>query len=275
MKIFEKDELRPLLELNNSMMSYTFLFIWGQIFFAYYLFIKCPYLLPLIWFFVASRQHALAALAHEAVHGLLAPNKIINNFLGRYLAAFPILVSLSRYQAIHLLHHRKLFSTEDPDRPIYERYPVNQKRWVKYLTRDITARTFLKNFLYFAPLPKIFYPQGKDPINHYPYQNDAFQFFFFQFGLHLFFFWQGKLLYLFLFWWAPYLTLLQVLLRIRGALEHGAIKNKNDELQNTCTVTDKNWVLFFMAPLGLNFHLEHHLYPIIPWYNLNHVHQKL
>ena len=33
------------------------------------------------------------------------------------------------------------------------------------------------------------------------------------------------------------------------------------------------FVSFFMC--NLNYHIEHHLYPAVPWYNLRHVHRLL
>ena len=48
---------------------------------------------------------------------------------------------------------------------------------------------------------------------------------------------------------------------------------EGDAILKTRTVTSNPLVSFLM--LNLNYHLEHHLFPAIPWYNLPRVHQLL
>jgi fatty acid desaturase len=59
---------------------------------------------------------------------------------------------------------------------------------------------------------------------------------------------------------------------LRGLAEHGLTTGGN-ELTDTRTVTTHPTLAFMMC--NINFHLEHHLYPGIPWYNLPKLHALL
>lgn len=242
-----------------------FLFLnWGMIAGAFALYLKFNTLwaLPLFALFIASRQHALAAFAHEAAHSTLSSHRGLNDFLGRYLAAFPIGVSLRRYRAIHLLHHKKVHTSEDPDRPIYKRYPIEKKQFLKTLLKDFRGGTIFKNLAYFAPLLS---PE-KDRVKAYPHQSERKALLIYWVSVLTLSLLLGKFSLVFLLWFLPYATILQVLLRIRGAWEHGNV-------DDTRTVVLNPFLEFFLAPFGLGYHLEHHLYPTIPYYNLPKVHK--
>ena len=59
---------------------------------------------------------------------------------------------------------------------------------------------------------------------------------------------------------------------IRGIAEHGMTTGGN-EMTDTRTVAT-NPVLSFLI-CNINYHIEHHLYPGVPWYNLPKVHKIL
>ena len=90
--------------------------------------------------------------------------------------------------------------------------------------------------------------------------------------LLLFFFIFGKPWLYFFLWLLPLMTWLQFFLRIRGIAEHSGYKpNENQAL---CSRTVVNpWQTFFVAPHNVNYHIEHHLYVGIPFYNLPKAHR--
>jgi fatty acid desaturase len=77
-----------------------------------------------------------------------------------------------------------------------------------------------------------------------------------------------------LYWFVPYLTWLQLISRIRSIAEHYALAYDHPLRQTRSTSTNLCEKLFF-APLNLNYHLEHHLYPSVPFYNLAKLHENL
>ena len=90
---------------------------------------------------------------------------------------------------------------------------------------------------------------------------------------------QGLLTYLAL-WTLPLLTTLQPILRLRAICEHGAVTDLSSPL--TAARTNRTWgslanwaARLFLFPHHVNYHLEHHLYPAVPHYNLPRLHRLL
>ena len=48
-----------------------------------------------------------------------------------------------------------------------------------------------------------------------------------------------------------------------------------DDFTHTRTTLSSNFVRYFIAPLNVNYHLEHHLFMFCPWYNLPKAHEML
>ncbi len=63
--------------------------------------------------------------------------------------------------------------------------------------------------------------------------------------------------------------------RLRNIGEHAAVPDDNDRLRNTRTIEASWWERAFIAPYGVNYHLEHHLVVNAPWYNLKQAHEML
>lgn len=75
---------------------------------------------------LASRQHALAVLMHEAYHGNLGSDKMRSTFLGRWFCAFPLAISFDASREYHLLHHKHLNTSLD----VYWIATKNRSDWV-------------------------------------------------------------------------------------------------------------------------------------------------
>lgn len=59
-------------------------------------------------------QHAMLNVVHEASHFSLLRNRAHNDFLGDWLFAVPIGLTVRRYRAVHDLHHQALATEDDP-----------------------------------------------------------------------------------------------------------------------------------------------------------------
>ena len=77
-----------------------------------------------------------------------------------------------------------------------------------------------------------------------------------------------------LLWWVPKLTIFSLFYRLRNIAEHANTSGK-DDFSNTRTTLSSKWFKYFIAPLNVNYHLEHHLFMFCPWYNLPRAHQIL
>jgi fatty acid desaturase len=83
------------------------------------------------------------------------------------------------------------------------------------------------------------------------------------------------ILYLFIYWLLPFATILQVMFFTRAAFEHGAIPDSQDRFRNTRTYLGRPIMVWLVAPLNVHYHLEHHLYPAVPFFRLPKLHKAL
>ena len=114
------------------------------------------WLYPLAAILIANRLLALSLLCHEGLHGNLSPNKKWNDFMGRYLCAFPCLISFSKYRRLHVLHHSSVGSDHwDPDRYLYNFFPTNLKIYLSQQVHQLFSGKTSWNFiLYYTEIPE-------------------------------------------------------------------------------------------------------------------------
>jgi fatty acid desaturase len=77
-----------------------------------------------------------------------------------------------------------------------------------------------------------------------------------------------------LLWVVPFFTVVPVLVRIRSIAEHFALPGEH-ELNVTRNTLCPLWEQVCIAPHGINYHLDHHLFPSVPYYNLPRLHRLL
>jgi fatty acid desaturase len=232
---------------------------------------------------IAARQHALMVLTHEGIHKRLSRSLWVNDWLARLTMAFPVFTSLSKWRFIHLYHHQAPHTADDPDRAIYARYPLERRKFLRVLLRDLSGLNVPATLKYFMDVPfvaRAFNRRflGEDRVTQYRNVSDMRAFWIF---------WAvgcggGVLIggmrfavILLLYWLIPYCTLTQVFFRIRGAIEHGNVPDPRNPYRQTRTYFLNPILGFFFAPKHVNYHLEHHLYPSIPFYYLPRVHAVL
>jgi len=66
---------------------------------------------------------------------------------------------------------------------------------------------------------------------------------------------------------------INTMVNIRGMSQHTLLEHASDTVRGTRTILTSPLVRFFMC--NENFHLEHHLYPGVPWHHLPEVHAAL
>jgi fatty acid desaturase len=93
-------------------------------------------------------------------------------------------------------------------------------------------------------------------------------------GLFALAWYAGRPLMYLVMWWLPLITILQVYLRIRGITEHAGYQAGPDQKALSRTVINPIETFFF-SPNSVNYHIEHHAYPSVPFYNLHKVHGLL
>ena len=236
---------------------------------------------------IARQQLALAILMHDGAHRRLFKSANVNDLVCQFLCAGPLFFSMHSYQKLHLKHHRDPLAPDDPDFSLIGGYPISKRSFYRKLLRDISGVSyfkFIRYFIYMARKPRasahlnIKSEKGHAELN----AQGAGE----KFGLtailssilfsnflifSLFWYLDFKLGY-FLFWFLPAVTALQVLLRIRGVAEHAGYQQELDQRLNARTLLP-SWQTFLFAPHNVNYHIEHHIYPSVPYYRLRKLHQ--
>ena len=196
---------------------------------------------------VGSRQHALAVMMHEAAHGNLCRSRRLNDWLGQYLCASPLIIaSLRHYRARHRLHHTKLNSVQDPDWYLKAtdsewRYPTSNidlllrlarvaaGGGVAYLVRaQLLTKSKRKSGVHFSAGMVTYLSLACVLIT----------------SLHA---WAT----IALLWLVPLVTIMPLCERVRSVAEHFGLKHTCD-LNATRSVRASWFSLFFFAPHHVN-----------------------
>lgn len=261
------------------------LFSWIAIFVSITAAEQWPSVYPLAILVIANRIFALFLLSHEAVHVLLTPHRALNDFVGRYLCAFPIGVSFQQWRSKHLLHHRFLGSGLDLDLPIYSEL---FRTWPSFLRLFFSGKVSLILLIYFTPLDhilnrfgfKIPYLSALANLTENDRQvigfgkNDFLGYFLFHSVVAACIVSQGAAWSFFLYWIIPHLFV-QFYFPIWSHLQHGAIFNDPQFDRRSRSISSPLWLMPFIMPVNVRFHLEHHLYPFIPHYRLASVAKRV
>lgn len=282
-------EIRALTTRSDRLGLRALLLTWASIAACFALVAWHPrwWTIALALVFLGGRQLALSILMHDAAHRSLFRSRRLNLVLGEWLCAAPIWTSLERYRAHHLQHHAHTNDPRDPDLGLVAPFPVTPASMARKFTRDLLGLTGLRRVVallaidfgfleYTASAELVRIDQrgrsltevlGCGLRNFGPVllSNVAL-------GLMLRAAGHGEL---YLLWVVAYLTSFSLLLRIRSMAEHACTDATTDPFFNTRT-TQAGWLArLTVAPLAVNFHLEHHLLPTVPLYSLPRMHHLL
>lgn len=234
---------------------------------------------------VATRQHAMFVLAHEAAHYRLLSNRRWNDIVGRWLGRVNG-ISMCSYRVVHRLHHNHLYGPEDPDIALHGGYPRGRAYLLRKLATDLLGLTAGKTFRYFFGDPAANAVAGMrvrplndtSPALRSAALHDRWGVLAWQAGVPAFLLVMagpvGLLKYAAL-WLLPLTTVLQALLRLRAIAEHGAPLGTGSCLVAARTNLAGPIARFLLFPHHVNYHIEHHLYPAVPQYHLPALHDEL
>lgn len=216
---------------------------------------------------IGARQRALASLLHESCHKTLMKNRSLNDFVGRWLAGFPIFQSHRAYVRSHvLLHHSFLGDAQrDPDYINYLESGLFEVRdRLDFLLRFVFRTALLLNvgsYLKYLGAHRLkgLASERSEWIGLLAVQAIL---------ATLFTFAAGPFGYL-VFWIVPFLTSFQVIGWFSEIAEHYPLMRTAD---STLTITRNRfptWVERLVIGMhGDNYHLVHHLHAGVPFWNL-------
>jgi fatty acid desaturase len=225
-----------------------------------------PWWLGVVAFVLMGPMHArFAILMHEAAHKLLFTNKRVNDFVGRWLIAYPALVPIELYRRSHFAHHRDEFGPDEPDILFYNGYPCEPADLRRRLLRDAIGLSGWKNFkvLVLATTKPASRALASRIVGVQIVLAVAM-------GLATQTWWAY-----FVFWWLPWMTQWRLLNRLRAIAEHGGMRRSDDRRLTTHNVEQHLLARFWFVPYNTGWHLAHHVDMGVPWHNLPAYHKEL
>ena len=273
----DKNRLKQLSRRSNIAGVWLTLHCWGVIILAGALFAIFPHPLTFIvaYIIICGRQLGMAILMHDAAHGVLFKNKAVNDFVGRYVLAFPIGLDNASYRKYHLQHHLHTQQSDDPDLGLSAAFPTSRASLRRKFTRDMLGITAFK--LRAAQIRMAFQKQGKsEDIGDHGFEVP---------GIIGPLFLNGALLaacalagvwwLYFALWLLPLMTGFQLVLRIRNIAEHAMTSHDKDPLRHARTTYAGLLERIIVAPYWVHYHIEHHAYMYVPCWQLKALHREM
>lgn len=220
---------------------------------------------------LGGRQLGLSVLMHECGHRSLFKRAGLNDFIGQWLCALPVMNDMPSYAKGHLVHHQKAGTHDDPDLVNYQSYPVSRASFKRKVIRDLTGQTGFKLLSFIARGAAGGMSREK---------RDSAKPFRQQLLVQLVLFSVLSLCgmpWAYVLWVVAYMTSFMLFIRLRQIAEHAAVPDLYDldPRKNTRTVVARWWERLLIAPNGVNYHMEHHFMASVPCYRLRALHDFL
>ncbi|HUS65902.1 MAG TPA: fatty acid desaturase family protein [Kofleriaceae bacterium] len=288
-EVLSVEEMKRLTRRSDGAGAWAILSTWGVIAFTLAALARWPHPLSfaLAVVILGGRQLALAILMHEAAHRTLFERRAWNEHLADWLCARPIWNDVHRYREHHLRHHAHTGTDRDPDLALVEPFPTTRRALGRKLARDLVGLSGLKRI--FGTLLMDFEVIGytvSPAVKRLP-QNGRRGIDYLRAGvrnlagvvvtnlaLAALLAWSGHG-WVYGAWVVAYLTTFSLFVRIRSLAEHACTERSADPLRNTRTTRASLLARMTVAPLRVNYHLEHHLLVAVPWFRLPEMHRML
>ena len=284
-----REERKLLLQKSDWRGLFEVIFTWGLIAAAFALVIYVPHPLTYIaaWLVIGGRQLACSIIMHDTGHFALFQSKRLNNIIGKWLGAYPVLSDLGAYRPYHNIHHIHTGTDEDPDLLLTTGYPARLISMTRKFFRDISGLTGIKSQIAFTMMQLgileynlgkkvVWIDSSKRPLKTILYNGITNLAGPIVANIILFsILWSLGHPYLYLLWIISLFTSFQLFIRIRSMAEHSMVIQSGDPHTNTRTTYANPIERLLFAPHYVNYHAEHHLMMGVPPYNLPKMHQLL
>jgi fatty acid desaturase len=247
------DPMRAIASIALDYAAITFAIVLSERFY--------PWLYPVAFALIGARLLALAVLMHDAAHYRLFANRTLNDFVGSFVLGLPVLLSMRDYRKAHLQHHKHLATSTDPETPFRQMFAA----------RKTTVIITVGSMIGISGLMLIA-GNNRGPRKLALLVLPAVG--------ALAWFAPGIARLLALYWLLPFFIYTAGVNVLRTFAEHVVVQvdestPANERAYSARTLTLSWLARTFVAPHAVGYHLDHHLYPSVPFYNLPALHALL
>ncbi len=206
-------------------------------------------------------QMGIVTFMHDCTHSVLFKTKWKNWVFGAF-AMIPLLISFTAFKEDHLLHHRFNRSNKDPDAFTMGKRGIGDYiLFYAYALIGVVLTAI--QFVIIFPLQKL---SGRKALIHWS-----------EIALHavitvIIYEWannKGIASEVFALWFWP-LIFFGFFNSVRFVAEHYGTPWNAGQLAGTRTIISNPMHSWFWN--NINYHIGHHVYPAVPWYNLQQLH---
>ncbi len=226
---------------------------------------------------IGTRIQALGVVMHDGAHFLLFRHRIVNDVVSDLFCAFPAGMSTTLFRQTHLQHHRETNSEHDPDLALIRTdadfvWPRTRLAACWLIVRCVFSLNGLRSLKVVRQWSPSFHLL--DPLTPAFPLRARLMFVSFATITTLAVVWADLLVPTLLLFVIPSVTYLNFSNRLRATAEHLRVPATH-ELNSTRTMATNAVGRFFLCPYGIGYHLEHHLFPSVPGYQLGLLHRLL
>ena len=266
-----KKDIAQLRDLDNWHCIVALIYDYGIIGFSFWLFMLSHWLYPISLILIGSRQRALATILHESAHQCIAKSKRFNYFIGSYLSGFLIFQEYYSYCDSHVKKHHAYLGDENVDPDLV--YHKEQKLYEPHDRISFFIDIILKPLVFLKSTSYLKYLIKNRLIQNKLYKKRAlvmlscwFVIFCLSYNFHL-------LTMLILLWIVPLATTANIVGWFNELSEHFPLVSVYKKDLYMTRNRFSHWLEHFIFNMhNENYHLIHHLYPTIPFWNLPKAH---
>ena len=230
---------------------------------------------------IAAKQHALGVIVHDATHYRVFTSRFVNEYVGNLFCAFPICMSIQGYRGEHQAHHLWTNTRDDPYLRMFDedtawQWPKTRGAAFWQVVADLSGLNTLRHLKMLrrcAPIGQWLMHRRDPQLSRRVTIDVVCSLVFWATIVSAVTFFGAWKTFL-LLWAVPGLTFYVLFIRLRWISEH-PYDSSADVGYKTRHVQGTLLERIFIAPLNVNYHIAHHLFPAVQLYNLPQVHQRL
>ncbi|MDA1091399.1 MAG: fatty acid desaturase family protein [Proteobacteria bacterium] len=237
-------------------------------------------LAPVAAFFIATRFHALSVQVHEASHySFDRRRRKLNDLIGNWLIGYWILFDVPLYRSAHEMHHRFLGTDGDPDLDFYNFSATGRSFFAKLVFKDLLLITAAERIWLVlsgkrAKQVASDAKKGAAVLNAHLLAKALVQTIVLMAFVALLGVPDGLIFWLVL-WIIPLFAFFPLIIRWRTIAEHWYPPGDDVEGRFVSRSFTGRPFDIWLFGAQMRFHMEHHLYPAIPFHQLKALHGVL